>query len=307
MSLLNLISSLFIITNLIILPIKDNYYFQENNNSQTFFNIQKQKNNNKFPLKKNSDSLGVKISAKSVLVKDINSDKILWSKNSQEVRSIASITKLMTALVLMDMENIDWEKKIDINEEDTQGDFNKLKIYTWEKIKFKDLFISSLVASSNSGIKLLIKNTGLNEEEFVNKMNQKTLELGLKNTKFSDPTGLNSENISTAEEILILAQKAFSYSNIKETTSKNKYSFRTINTNRLITINNTNELIGGYLDIQAGKTGYTEEAGFCLVSEVIYQQHGPILIVVLGSDSHSERFSDLKAITTWTFNNYIWE
>jgi len=311
MSLLSIISSLFLITNLITIPIGNNYYFQENTEgeSDTFFNIQSEKNNEKniFPIRNTNDSLGVKVSAKSVLVKDVQSNKTLWSKNSNEVRSIASLTKLMTALILLESENINWEKEIIIDNSDLNGDFNKLKISSGEKIKFKDLFISSLIVSSNTGMEILIKNTDISREEFVKKMNDKALEMGLENTKFEDPTGLNANNVSTAQEILELTQKVFSYPNIKQATSQKNYSFYTINSQRLVNIGNTNELIGGYLNIEAGKTGYIEAAGFCLISEVSYQNQGPILVVVLGSDSHYERFSDLKAVSTWVFNNYSWE
>jgi len=311
MSLLSIISSLFLITNLIVFPIGKNYYFQEklSEEGSTFFNIQSEtsKDNNIFPLKKINDSLGVKVSAKSVLVQDLNSSKILWSKNGKKIRPIASITKLMTTIVLLESEGIDWEKEVVINKEDLNGDFNKLKIYNWEKIKLKDLFISSLVASSNTGIEILLKNIDIPREEFVQKMNKKAMEMKLNNTKFEDPTGLTANNVSTAEEVLKIATKAFSYPNIKAATSQKGYSFRTIDSNRLINISNTNDLIGGYLNIEAGKTGYIETAGFCLVSEVSYQNQGPILVVVLGSSSHYERFTDLKAISTWIFNNYSWQ
>ena len=129
----------------------------------------------------------------------------------------------------------------------------------------------------------------------------------INNTKFEDPTGLSANNVSTATDVLKLASKAFTYPNIKEATSHRNYSFRTIDSDRLINIKNTNDLIGGYLNIEAGKTGYIEAAGFCLVSEVSYEEQGPILVVVLGSDSHYARFSDLKAISTWIFNNYLWQ
>lgn len=311
MPLLSIISNLFLITNLITLPISDNFYIQESitNDNNTFFTIQSEKiqNENKFPIKEKNDSIGVKISAKSVLVEDGNTGKKLWSKNSQEVRPIASITKLMTSLVLLDLKNIDWEKEVIINEEKLNGDFHKLNINTWEKVKFKDLFIASLVASSNTGINIIVKNTGLSEEEFVNRMNQKAIEMNLKNTKFEDPTGLGSNNVSTAEEVLKLTRAAFSYPNIKQATSNENYSFSPTNSSRVIYVKNTNELIGGYLDIDAGKTGYTESAGFCLTSEINYQEEGPILVVVLGSDSHYERFSDLKTMSTWVFNNYSWK
>ena len=311
MSLFSIISNLFLITNLITIPINNNFYVQENITEEgvNFFNIQSEKINkeNTYPIKNTNDSIGAKISAKSVLIENSKNNKTLWSKNSDEIRPIASITKLMTALVLLESKNIDWEKEIVIDKSDLNSDFNKLNIYNWEKIKFKDLFISSLIASSNTGIEILIKNTGISEKNFVSKMNDKAIEIGLNKTKFDDPTGLSANNVSTAKEVLKLAKKAFSYPNIKEATSNKNYSFRTIDSNRLIYVKNTNELIGGYLNIEAGKTGYTESAGFCLVSEVSYQDQGPILVVVLGSESHYERFSDLKTIATWTFNNYSWE
>ena len=310
MSLLSLISNLYVIINLIVLPINDCHYFQENssiNGNNTFFNIETQKNKNIFPIKKNNDSVGVQVSAKSVLIKDSKTDKILWSKNSEEIRPIASITKLMTAMILLDMENINWEHPAEIRESDINGDFYKIKIYSWEKIKLEDLFKITLMTSSNTGTKILINNTGLSEDEFVKKMNRKAEELNLNNTSFKDPTGLSDENISTASELLQLVKHAFSYPKIKEATSTKTFNFKTLNSNRYINVRNTNDLIGGYLNIKAGKTGYTDAAGFCLMSEITYQNKGPILVVVLGSESHYERFSDLKAISTWVFDNYEWQ
>ncbi len=309
MSLFYIITNLFLVTNLITIPIENNYYLQkEINEDNNIFNIQAKINpqGKTFPLKKINDSLGVKISAKSVLVKDLNSDKILWAKNSKEVRSIASISKLMTTLVLLNMPEINWEKEVEINQSDFKGDFNKLKIYKWEKIKFKDLLFASLITSSNNGIEVVVKNSGVSRTKFIEKMNEQALKLGLTNTKFEDPTGLNDHNVSSAEELLILSKKVFSNSDIKKVTSQKTYSFYTKNSKRLVTVKNTNELIGGYLNIEAGKTGYTEKAGFCLVSEISYEGKGPILVIVLGSNSHYERFSDLKAISTWIFDNYSW-
>lgn len=319
MSLFSILSNIYIVLNLLILPINQNYYFQaepinpthkskEQKNS-IFFNVKSEKTTqtNTLPTKITNDSIGVEVTAKSVLVKDSKTDKILWSKNSDEIRPIASITKLMTAIVLLNLENISWQKEVEIDKSDVNGDFNKLKIYTWEKIKFEDLFIITLMTSSNAGTKILIKNSGLSEEEFVKKMNEKAKKLGLKNTSFKDPTGLNKYNLSTAIELLKITKKAFSYTKIKQATSNQNFTFQPLNSKRYININNTNDLIGGYLNIEAGKTGYTESSGYCLVSEVSHENKGPILVIVLGSASHYERFSDLKSISTWIFNNYSWE
>ena len=278
----------------------------ENKNGSEFINFQTINNKNDFPMRLKNDSLSPKVSAKSILVKDLNTDKILFSKNKDDVRQIASITKLMSAIIVKDLKT-DPEKIIEIKSEDNVGDFSKTKILPGDTVKFKDLLSASLITSSNSGVLSAIKNTGVSIDDFVNKMNQKAKELGLKNTYFEDATGLSDKNISTADDILILTKTAFSYDEIKTETAQKQYSFATVNSNRNITISNTNELIGNYLNILAGKTGYTEQAGYCLESEVEYNGNGPILVVVLGSASHFERFSDLKAVSTWVFNNYIWK
>lgn len=285
----------------------DNFIYPEinNANNKTFIKFINNDNKSEFPKKIINDSLGVSVSAKSILVRDLNTDKILFSKNKDEVRQIASITKLMSAIVIRDL-NIDNEKIIEITKEDSIGDFSKTKLLPGDKLKFKDLLSDSLIVSSNSGVLCAIKNAGISHEDFVKKMNQKAKEIGLKNTSFEDATGLSNNNLSTADEILKITKLAFSYPDIKSETAQKKYSFQ-VSSGRLVEVSNTNELIGSYLNIEAGKTGYTEGAGYCLVSEVEYDGRGPILVVVLGSNSHFERFSDLKDVSNWIFKNYYWQ
>lgn len=284
----------------------DNFVYPEiNNNDKTFIKFVANDNKNEFPKKIINDSLGIKVGAKSILVRDLNTDKILFSKNKDDVRQIASITKLMSAIVIKNLD-VDSEKLVEITTSDNIGDFSKTKILPGDKVKFKDLLSASLIVSSNSGVLCAIKNAGISEEDFVKKMNQKAKDLGLKYTYFEDATGLSNKNVSTADEILKITKLAFTYEDIKLETAQKKYLFKT-ESGREIEVSNTNELIGSYLNINAGKTGYTEEAGYCLVSEVEYDNKGPILVVVLGSDSHFERFSDLKDVSTWVFKNYKWK
>lgn len=306
MNLLGTIAILFSLFNVANNKIDFIYPQIENIGGQNSFTFQKLETQQEFPKKIQNDSIGIKVDAKSVLVKDLNTDKILFSKNKDEKRQIASITKLMSAIIIKDL-NIDPNKIIEITITDNVGDFSKTKLSVSETVKFADLLSASLITSSNNGIITAIKNSGLSEDDFVKKMNEKAKELGLKDTYFEDATGLSDKNISTANDVLIFTKNAFSYPDIKLETSQKKYSFNTINSNRNITVSNTNELIGNYLNIKAGKTGYTDLAGFCLVSEVEYEDKQPILVVVLGSNSHYERFSDLKAVSTWVFNNYKWK
>lgn len=306
MSLLFLVSALFSVFSM---PVgrADDFYFENFNNDGNYFNIVYQKTNEYYPIKKINDSLGVSISAESALAKDLKSGKILWAKNVDEKRSIASITKLMSAIVILKSPNIDWNKEIDITEADLKGDYNKLKILNGDKIRFEDLFKASLIISSNSGIDILVKNLGISSEDFVKKMNEEARSLGLNSTFFKDPTGLSNENISTAKEVLIFASSAFSYDKVRESTSKKTFSFPILNSEREVVIKNTNELLNSYLKIEAGKTGTTEDAGYCLVSEISYIGKGPIIAVVLRSASHGDRFLDLKSLAGWVFDNYEWK
>lgn len=308
MSILFFLANLYSITSLAAVPVNvENYFNLNTSNNSNYIEIKShQKSKELYPIKIANDSLGIDISAKSAIVKDVKTGKILWSKNPDEKRSIASITKLMSALVIYDL-NPDWSKEIEFDASSANGDFNKLKLLVGDRAKFEDIFNATILASSNSGIEFLIKNSGISREEFISRMNKKAKEMGLSQTFFDDPTGLSNNNVSTANEVIIFASKAFSYDKIRNITSKKTFSFNTINSNRNIVISNTNNLIGGYLNINAGKTGTTDDAGFCLVSEFSYEDKGPVIGVVLGSKSHFERFSDIKSMVSWVFENYLWK
>ncbi len=306
MSLLFLASALFSVFNMSISK-ADDFYFENFNIDKNYFDIVPQKSVDYYPIKKINDSLGVSISGESAFVKDIKTGKILWAKNADKQRSIASITKLMSAIVILKSSNVDWNKEIEITPDDLKGDYNKLKILNGDKVRYEDLFKASLAISSNSGIDILVKNLGMSSEDFVKKMNEETKSLGLSNTFFRDPTGLNNENVSTAREVLVFASFAFSYDKVRDATSKKIFSFPILNSKRNVDIRNTNELLSSYLKVGAGKTGTTEDAGYCLVSEISYMGKGPIIAVVLRSASHSDRFLDLKSLAGWVFDNYEWK
>ncbi len=255
------------------------------------------------PIKKNSTSLGLDISANSAMVIDQEMDKVLWQKNSDEVHAIASITKLMTALVFLE-NNPGWDTEFKISTEDYR-EGGRRRIFNGEIIKVRDIFSTALIASENNAASALVRSTGLSEEDFVKRMNERAIYLGMTNTIFYDPTGLNPENKSTASDLAKLVKAAFSREEIRNITSSKEYEFNVINTGTHYLMENTNELLDSYLNISAGKTGFIDEAGYCLTSLVKYNGH-EIYIIVLGSDSHFNRFQEVKALATWTFDNYIW-
>ncbi|MCX6798139.1 MAG: serine hydrolase, partial [Candidatus Falkowbacteria bacterium] len=204
------------------------------------------------------------ITADRAAIFDLATNTFLWEKNSEVRQPLASITKLMTALVFLD-NNPGWGKiyKISLADNVVGG---KVSLFLGEELKVKDLFYSSLVASDNGATIALVHATGLSETEFIAKMNAKARQLGLFNTSFVDPIGLSDNNLSSARDIARLAKAALKNEEIKKATLTEKYKFQTLGGQEK-KVESTDYLLGSDLDneiiVQGGKTGYTEKAGYC--------------------------------------------
>lgn len=257
----------------------------------------------KLPHKIDNESMGVKISAQSAAVLDWDSESVLWQKNAHEQRSIASITKLMTALVFLDY-NPGWNKEIVMTIDDEVGGVSPT-LMRGERATVEDLFYIALTASDNNAISALVRSTGLSKESFVERMNQKAANLGLENTNFVGVTGLKDNNKSTALEVLKLAKAAFSNRYIKDATSRKVYNFVDLD-GKAHQAMSTNRLLDSYLSVEAGKTGHITASGFCLVSEISGENGQKIIGVVLGSVSNDHRFQDLKILSAWVLENFSW-
>ncbi len=230
-------------------------------------------------------------SAKAALIYDANNDKILFAKNPYEKLPIASISKLITALVFLD-HNPGLSKTMTIlPEENVIG--GRLQITPEEEITVKDLFYISLLGSANNTALALMRSTGLKEEDFVEEMNRKAIALNMHNSFFVEPTGLDDRNKSSAYDVALLAKEAFSKQIIREATTQKEYQLKTLNTKREHTVKNTNELITNGLNFTGSKTGYLNEAGYCLVVQA-ENQNKKIIAVVLGSPSKQDHFQDIK-------------
>lgn len=261
----------------------------------------------KSPVRIKNNSVGLELTAGRALVIDAKSRMVLFEKNPDIITPIASITKLMSALVFLE-NNPGWEKEVVMKKIDERSG-GKLNLFRGEKISVKDLFYVGLIGSDNNAITALVRSTGLDEKEFVNKMNQKAKDFNMKSSDFVEPTGLSSLNISTARDVLVLVEKAFSNANISKVVKIKKYDFTSLN-NINHTIYNTDLLLNSFLDMApykviGGKTGYTEEAGYCLTAQVKNnEKSGEVLAVVLGADSPQNRFNEIKGLVTWVFENY---
>lgn len=246
-----------------------------------------------------------KVSAKSGAVLDYENNVLLFNNNADQPTPIASITKLMTALVFLD-HNPGWEHIYKIQKQDRR-EGGKIYLFLGEKITVQDLFYLSIVSSANTATVALVSSTGMSEKEFVEKMNQKAINMNLHNTHFTDPIGLSDYNISTAYEVAFLIKKALSNQDIYKATITKQYEFSTIG-NRKKQVDTTNYLLKHFpsngIKIIGGKTGYTDVAGYCFAGEFINKNGNKIISVILGSKDNNSRFTETKDLVEWTYDSF---
>lgn len=266
-----------------------------------------------YPTKKDNFAAQPKINAVSALTIDARSGLVLFDKNSKQKMPIASITKLMSALVFLDQQSIqgdklDWDQLFEFGREDFRAGRRYLGV--GEKVTIRDLFSESLIGSANSATAALARSTGLNEDEFVSEMNKKAKELKMKDSVFSEPTGLDEHNISTARDLAKLVYVATQRVEITEALNQLKYEVSPVNKMVTHKIYSTNWLIkdkwledNDYKFI-GGKTGYTDEAGYAFVCHIENEVGDGVISVVLNTDSVDNRFNETKGIVQWSFENY---
>jgi len=256
------------------------------------------------PQKIINDSLGVKLSASSALSMDWETGSVLWQKEADQKQSIASLTKLMTALVWLDF-NPGWDKVVTIRESDYR-EGGRFYLFKGEQLTTQDLFRSTLIVSDNNAAVALARSTDLFLEDFVLKMNEKARQLDMMSTVFIEPTGLHAGNVSTINDVAKLVQAAFVDPDIRAVVGTQEAGYNIINTGRFNRLVSTNQLFGSFINVLAGKTGYSDEAGGCLAVLGEGEQGQKVLAIVLGSDDHYSRFNDVKALLQWTYNNFNW-
>lgn len=259
------------------------------------------------PRKIDPRSLGVKLTAPTAALVDTRSGEVLFSQGDDRRVPIASITKLMTALVVLDLDP-DWNKEISVE----PGD-NALEgipyLKTGDTLTVREMFEVMLIGSANNAAMALSRSSGISREEFIERMNSKARELKLYHTKFVDPTGYKPENASVALDIARLAAVAFGRDEIREALTKKATVVRTASgSDRRVPA--TDELLQSFLNqgefqIIGGKTGYTEEAGYTLVLRS-RKGKGDVIGVVLGSRTSNDRFQDAKSLLFWGFKTFEW-
>jgi D-alanyl-D-alanine carboxypeptidase len=254
-----------------------------------------------------NNNFGLQTSAKSILVVDDASGASLYQKNSFDVLPIASITKLITALTILETKP-DWEKIVTISKED-QKEGGLIYFVPGEKVTVRDLFNLMLSASVNEAAYALARTSGL--ADFSSALNQKAETLAMADSYFIDPSGLDPRNVSSPRDLLKLAFVAFAQPEIVQALKLESYELKTVDNKRPIKAINTDKLLDSFLNqgeykLLAAKTGYLEEAGYCLLVK-IQKSGGPTLtLVLLGAQTISDRWQETKGLFDWVFRNYTW-
>lgn len=258
------------------------------------------------PERIDADALGVVTHASSFVVRDVKSGVTLLSSAPSEPRAIASITKLMTALVLLDDPAFAFERRGTVLRSDVR-DGGRWYVRFGDDVSFEQMFSTMLVGSGNNETVALVRELGLSESAFVERMNEKATALSMFNTRFVDPVGLESENVSTAYDVTQLLDAALREPRIVERLRLASYTLTSAQGN-VYTVEATDQLLDSYINrapykIHGGKTGFTDEAGACLTIRIEHKGHA-IDVTVLGTDTVEGRFQDVKALTDWTFRTF---
>ncbi len=246
-------------------------------------------------------------SSKAMIV-DQSNGEVLFAKNTDTPTPIASVTKLMTAMVMLDAK-LPMEELLEINDADVdylKGTSSRLTLGT--HLSRHDLLQLAVMASENRAAHALGRNYPGGIYAFVSAMNKKAAGLGLTNTHFKDPTGLSSDNQSTAEDLVKMVHVAYQYPEIREASTTQSHPVWVNGRDYPIAYNNTNVLVRNSDSnwvIGLSKTGYISEAGRCLVMQAEISGKS-MIIVLLDSSGKNTRIGDAQRIRKWlehTANN----
>jgi D-alanyl-D-alanine endopeptidase (penicillin-binding protein 7) len=236
-------------------------------------------------------------SAAAVVV-DLNDDRTVYAKNMTQVVPIASITKLMTAMVVLDA-GMQLDEVIVVDNADldmVKGTHSRLAVGT--ALTRANMLHLALMSSENRAAAALGRAYPGGTPAFVDAMNRKAVELSMVQTRFVDSTGLSSDNVSTASDLVKMVKRAYQYSLIREFTTSSAHEVTTV-TGRYIQFRNSNGLVQNPTwEIGLSKTGYISEAGRCLVMQAKIAAR-PVVIVLLDSLSKYARMGDAMRIKKW--------
>lgn len=234
-----------------------------------------------------------------------NTGAVIYEKNADEITPIASITKLMTAMVVLDA-NLPLNEVLTITNEDVdtlKGTTSRLAPGT--QLTRGEMLLLALMSSENRAASALSRHYPGGRDAFIYEMNHKAMSLGMERARFYDATGLNPNNAATPRELALMVQAARNYPEIHQFTTSSEYSLSTQSKRRALTFHNTNPLVkSDSWDIGLSKTGFINEAGRCLVMQARINDE-PVVIVLMDSDGKLSRIGDANRVKKWIESNSL--
>jgi serine-type D-Ala-D-Ala carboxypeptidase (penicillin-binding protein 5/6) len=252
---------------------------------------------------KNQELVSPIIEATSSIAIDMETNSILYEKNSNERLQIASITKLMTLIIILEENALTDIVTVSSNAASIEG--SNMSLVAGEKIAVENLVYGALINSANDSAVALAEYNAGSVEKFVEKMNKKAVEMGLVNTNFTNPIGLDdANNYSSAYDISLLSKKIYENEFVQHAASLKELEVKS--TDKIYThkLESTNKLLENeFLHIKGLKTGSTPSAGQCLSAVAENETGNEIITIVLNSP---DRFQETKVLVEWIFRAYNW-
>ncbi len=252
-----------------------------------------------FALPDSNISRAMYLNLKSAIAVDNKSGKVIYCFNAGNIRPVASLTKLLSAMIIYDKYNPN--TIIEINKADSRRSSRSL-FRVGDKVKAKDLLYAAMLRSDNRAARALARTTMGSIDNFVKEMNKRAEKIGLKDTKMFDPTGLDERNLSTAADCARLINTVIkNYPEIARMSSLKKYNLKPVNRKKSKRLINTNKMVFSKYNVLAGKTGYIIESDYCLATVLENDQGEQITIVVLGAPGPKTRFREARRLANYAF------
>ena len=244
--------------------------------------------------------------SKSAILMDFDTGKILYSKNDNEVLPPASITKIMSMLLIMerlDNKTLSLTDEVTISENAASMGGSQVFLQAGETYKVEELLKGIAIASGNDAVVAMAEKISGSVSDFVALMNEKAKSLGLTNTKFLNPHGLDTEgHVTTARDMAIIARELIKHTSILKFTSIYEDYLKKSDGSSIWLVN-TNKLVRFYDGVDGLKTGFTKNAGYCLTSTA-KKNNTRFITVVMGAETSDKRSSDTVNMLNYGFNTY---
>lgn len=250
------------------------------------------------------------ISAKAAIAVNEDTGKIIWEKNASSSMPLASLTKLIAAKVFLDT-NPDLTDVIAYSKKDEEYNYAyckpwesaKIKLAEGDELTYENVIYGSLVGSANNTIETMVRASGLSRADFIAKMNESVKEWGASSTHFIEPTGLSPENVSSVADYAIILSEVLSNPIIQKASVMSRYVFSTINTEEEHRITNTNKIIQTRdFTFTGSKTGYLDEAGYCLATRVLHGAKN-LIVITFGVATRDKSFSETVDLIKYAILN----